>query len=298
MTLGNDQFDADFWRRQSVGLRLFDRVEEVLGDRVLECRFLPDRTPQVLLEQVGPDDVRVIGNLAQGIGLSGEVKVVAAAHGAVSRWQQLAQDLDELRRRSPGVLLQYPTASSRFQPEPHRIALTATAEDVAAALHGRYGAAVTLQVGALRYPPDPAATPLRASFPSLPVMDPGRADIRLQAELTVTRGATVRTAVVLTNRSASPLEVQTNGQLTAQILDPETGAVAGGFVGAQTLPLIPFTAGPRGGRVEIPLLVGTASMRPELGYTLPPGRWQLTAPLDLADGTQHRIPALNFNITD
>ena len=70
--------------------------------------------------------------------------------------------------------------------------------------------------------------------------------------------------------------MHTNGQLTANIADPNTGRAVGGYTGAQILPLIPFTAAP-GDTVRIPLLVGTASYDPALGYAVPAGRWALFA---------------------
>lgn len=70
--------------------------------------------------------------------------------------------------------------------------------------------------------------------------------------------------------------MNTNGNLTAAIVDPDTGAKVGGYAGAQHMPLVVFTVEPTK-TVRIPLLVGTASYDPNLGYTVPPGTWQLTA---------------------
>ncbi len=56
-----------------------------------------------------------------------------------------------------------------------------------------------------------------------------------------------------------------------------------------------------GSTERIPLLIGTASFTPELGYLLPPGSWGLQAPLDLAPDlrTRHRrlTPVLPLTIT-
>jgi hypothetical protein len=71
------------------------------------------------------------------------------------------------------------------------------------------------------------------------------------------------------NLSGRVLPVATNGSLTA-VVDPKAGQVVGGFAEAQHMPLIMFRVAP-GAAERTPLLIGTASFRPELGYTVPPG---------------------------
>ena len=48
---------------------------------------------------------------------------------------------------------------------------------------------------------------------------------------------------------------------------------------------------------RIPLLVGTASYDPHLGYALPPGTWTLRCPLSLSDRRSLTTPPLPFTIT-
>lgn len=71
-------------------------------------------------------------------------------------------------------------------------------------------------------------------------------------------------------------------------------------VGAQALPLISYRVAD-GATERVPLLIGTASFTPELGYSLPPGSWGIQAPLDLAPDrrTRHRrlTPVLPLTIT-
>jgi hypothetical protein len=74
----------------------------------------------------------------------------------------------------------------------------------------------------------------------------------------------------------------------------------GGFSGMQTLPLKVFRAIP-GGSVRIPLLIGTASSRSRLGYTVPPGEWGIQVTLTLGpdprDSPRRRTPILPLTIT-
>jgi hypothetical protein len=52
-----------------------------------------------------------------------------------------------------------------------------------------------------------------------------------------------------------------------------------------------------GATERIPLLVGTASFVPDLGYAVPPGEWGVQANLAPAAGTAVRAPALPLTIT-
>jgi hypothetical protein len=88
--------------------------------------------------------------------------------------------------------------------------------------------------------------------------------------------------------------------VTAAVVDPATGEVVGGFHGAQTLPLIMFRVAP-GATERIPLLIGTASFTPRLGYTVPAGTWGIEATLDLGPNPRgpirRRTPVLSLTIT-
>ena len=61
-------------------------------------------------------------------------------------------------------------------------------------------------------------------------------------------------------------------------------------------PLVIFTEEPSQ-TARVPLLVGTASFKAELGYTVPPGTWHLTASMDLSDGRHLTTPPLELTIT-
>jgi hypothetical protein len=76
--------------------------------------------------------------------------------------------------------------------------------------------------------------------------------------------------------------------------------VVGGFSGAQGLPPVVFRITP-GQTDPIPLLTGTASFTPRLGYAVPPGEWGIRATLtvgpDPARSTRRRTPVMPLTIT-
>jgi len=115
----------------------------------------------------------------------------------------------------------------------------------------------------------------------------------------VRSGRTLWHGLQVGNLTRQLLTIATNGQVTAVVVDPHTGQAVGGFAGAQTLPGISYRVA-AGATERIPLLIGTASFTPELGYILPPGSWGLQAPLDLAPDryTRHRrlTPVLPLTI--
>ena len=220
-------------------------------------------------------------------------------------WDELKVVLARLRDEQPGTLQMYPDPSHDDDRQPpFVIHLAATAADVAAELHSRFGDGVALTVGALPYPPgSPPANPLlRRHAPGSPaeLLDPAQATAELDGPAVVRSGDTLHHGLLLHNHSDGEVAVPTNGQLTTAVVDPATGEVVGGFAGAQTLPLIIFRAGP-GETVRIPLLTGTASFAPRLGYVVPPGEWAIEATLALGESPagppRRRTPPLPLTIT-
>jgi hypothetical protein len=212
-------------------------------------------------------------------------------------WGDVREALLRLRRDQPDVLMGYtnPHASSPPDP-PFSIDLEANGGSVAADLHRRFGDLVRLRVGALPFPPGSTS---RAPSPSRSVLDAREIEgvsVQLETPLTVISGRTVNRGVLIANESHVPLVIHTNGQLNGLIVDPVTGRQVGGFAGAQTLPLVRFAADP-GESIRVPLLVGTASFDPDLGYTVPAGTWFVTAEMRLADGSHRRLPLLPLEIT-
>lgn len=99
---------------------------------------------------------------------------------------------------------------------------------------------------------------------------------------------------------SADLKIATNGHLTTAVVDPVTGEVIGGFAGAQIAPLITFQV-PPGLTERIPMLTGTASFTPRLGYAVPPGSWGIQATLILGenprDSPRRHTPALPLTVT-
>lgn len=84
------------------------------------------------------------------------------------------------------------------------------------------------------------------------------------------------------------------------VVDPQTGETVGGFSGLQTLSLKFFRVSP-GGSTRIPLLIGTASSRPQLGYAIPPGNGGIQATLALGglrpgESPRRRTPILPLTV--
>jgi hypothetical protein len=122
----------------------------------------------------------------------------------------------------------------------------------------------------------------------------------LDGPATVRSGQTLRHGLLVRNLTGQELTIATNGQVTAVVVDPRTGQVIGGFAGAQTLVGIYFRVA-AGVTERIPLLVGTASFAPDLGYTLPSGSWGIQVPLnlqlDLLTSQPRLTPVLPVTIT-
>jgi hypothetical protein len=211
--------------------------------------------------------------------------------------------LRELSERQPQPLPSSPGLDGEHNMlPPFRIELAAWAVESAAELHRQFGDDVELTVGQLPYPPGrPSSRPRSPRSPSdpPPLLDPGEVTVTLDGPAVVRSGHELRHGLLLLNHAGAELEVATNGGLTAGVLDPATGERVGGFAGWQTAPLIIFRAAP-GETVRIPLLVGTTSSVPQLGYAIPPGDWLLEARVTLGphprESPVRRTPPLPLTI--
>jgi hypothetical protein len=176
------------------------------------------------------------------------------------------------------------------------VQLRASEEPLAAELHERYGGAVNLTVGSFRYP---AMTPLYPRMETwgkqAPLLSADVADVSIPEGLTIESGEDLMSLLLIYNNTDQELVIETNGQVTARVVDPQTGEYVGGFTGAQHLPLIRFRILP-GESVDIPLLIGTASSVPELGYAIPPGQWSIEVTLQTSDHGAFRSPPLPIAI--
>jgi hypothetical protein len=210
------------------------------------------------------------------------------------RLEEIRSEVDEMARSSdPGLFSGWGTGGGRVN-----VRLRADGARVAARLRERYGDAVDLTVGFLHFPectyPGSSESLLTAQRPPTPLL-PGDLRVAVEEPLEVRSGANLHSTMQMFNSGDQDAVAHTNGQITAPVVDPGTNEVAGGYSGAQTLPLIRFCAR-AGGSVEIPLLIGTASTLPRLGYAVPPGRWAIEITLGLGDRGAFRAPPIPLEV--
>ena len=137
-----------------------------------------------------------------------------------------------------------------------------------------------------RRPPAPERPPLLAAEEVQVSVDEG---------LEVRSGEHLVGVLHVHNVGTQEIVVLTNGAVTAATVDPHTGSVVGGYEFTQHMPGIEFRV-PPGGVVDTPLLVGTASTDPLLGYCVPPGWWAIEVSLNLRDRGIFRTPLLHIKV--
>lgn len=278
---------------------LLELTQALVGDRYAAARFDPDRGFQITVVDLTDEDAAAITEVARRLTIGEWVHVDRADPADLERWERLRNDLLRLKEDRPGILESYPSPDAGYYCSPVSIRLTADGESTAADLHTAFGDFLSLQVGALPYPPiaRPPSSPTGVPRTSRrDAVSPAEMRVVLESPLTIRSGETVSHAVLLTNIGDRNVVVETNGGLTADIVDGN-GVPVGGLAGPQQMPMVTYTAEPSN-TVRIPLLVETASYSTELGYAVPAGTWHLTAPLDLRDGRRLRTPALELVITD
>jgi hypothetical protein len=216
-------------------------------------------------------------------------------------WDELKVVLARLRDQQPGTLMGYPMPEvDRDRQPPFMIRLAPWAVATAEELHQQFGDDVDLTVGALPYPPGRQPPRPPAAGPPADLLDPDEIVAGLDGPAVVSSGHTLRHGLLLRNLTGRELQIATNGQVTAAVVDPHTGEVVGGFAGAQGLPLVTFRVAP-GQTGRVPLLIGTVSFASRLGYTIPPGDWGIQATLTLglhpSDSPRRRTPVLPLTVT-
>ncbi len=190
---------------------------------------------------------------------------------------------------SPPVLQGSPDPDSvRSSRKRCELELAAHAVDVAADLHARFGELVELRVGALEFPNPRPRRPRKeyspagrtaASTHGLRVALPeGQPTARIRS------GFSETVPVEVSNDSTEECHLHTNGVLQTAVVDSE-GVIIGRFTGMQQMPLRIYTVR-RQETACIPALVGTASLRPELGWAVPAGAWGLIVNLTLGGDVQ------------
>ena len=216
-------------------------------------------------------------------------------------WDELKVVLARLRDEQPGALMLYPMPEeAEGRQPPFVIRLAPWAAATAAELHQQFGDDVELTVGALPYPPGRQPPHPPAAGPAPDLLDPHEIAAEPDGPAVVGSGHNLLHGLLLRNLTGRELQLATNGQVTAVVVDPDTGEVVGGFSGFENRPLIMFNVAP-GQTGRIPLLIGTASCTPRLGYAIPPGGWGIYATLTLGpptrDSPRRRTPILPLTIT-
>ena len=210
-------------------------------------------------------------------------------------WERLRVDLLRYLEEAPGAVVSGPSPHTERRYERRfRIDLAAWAVEIASDLYGKYGDLVDLRVGALSFPAkelfvNEHALQLRGE----PAEAAGLVVESLQP-LTIRSGHHAIQDVLVTNQAAHRQVLLTAGDLPSAVVDT-AGRAVGRYVGAHTLPRIEFPIEPHQSR-PVPVLIGTASLVPALGYAVPPGRWALRISLHTDAGFYLSAP-LELTVT-
>lgn len=175
---------------------------------------------------------------------------------------------------------------------PVSVALRADGEEVAAELIEQYGDLVTITVGLLPYPDllQPGNVSCAATIPPPPSQPTPLVAEMLPIEAPIASGADFKTIVRVTNTGEETITFESGQPLVGFVFHPGqttpiamyAGGISGTGVGAELAP---------GDFLDIAVLVGTASCDPALGYRLPPGRYEVRAPVD-----QYEYPGGEFEL--
>ena len=218
----------------------------------------------------------------------------------MAAWDELKPVLVRLQGQQPCPLMGWPMPEvDEGRHPPFEIRLAAWATGTAEDLHQQFGDNVQLTVGALPYPPGRQLEGSFAADQPAELLDPREIVAELDGRAVVQSGQTLQHGLLLRNHTSEELQIATNGHVTATIVEPQTGETVGGFSGAQRLPLIRFQVAPAQTE-RIPLLIGTDSFTPRLGYVVPAGEWGLQATLALGPvpgSARRRTPILPLTIT-
>jgi hypothetical protein len=201
-------------------------------------------------------------------------------------WDELRQVLLRLRMENPNVLLSYPNpVDDPDRQPPHVITLEADAVAAAEELHRHFGDAIELRLGALPFPLKPDESPLRPLLREPIQLDQQIQGLRftLASPLIVKSGSWVEHKVVIFNDRPDDVTLHSGKQIRTRVVSLADGAHVGGLTGAYHLIGAIFHIW-SGTNLHVPILVGTASYRSDLGYNVPPGQWGVTADLRFGDG--------------
>jgi hypothetical protein len=209
-------------------------------------------------------------------------------------WESLRVDLRRLLEDEPGAFMAMPDPDSERYEKRIRMDLAPWATGIADELNTRYGDLVDLRVGAKSFPDGQLW--IREPWSRLhgePAETTGL-DAALLSPLTVRTGRDARREVLVTNRATQSQVLLSNGMLSSAVVDG-SGRVVGQYVGPSPSVRVGFEIGPQQSR-PVPVWIGTASVVPDLGYAVPPGKWGLLVGLGTEKGSFWSAP-LEITIT-
>ena len=162
------------------------------------------------------------------------------------------------------------------------VQLRADSESVAKDLVARYGDIVSIMLGNLPYPASADATSGATGACTADVTGPTdlnglRADLSFPNP-TVHSGQDIDGTITVTNTGSAPATFQSGSPLVGLIVQPGTTNVVASYTGGIAGVGVGGTLAP-GESSEIQVLVGTASCEPSVGYTLPPGQYEVLVPV-------------------
>jgi hypothetical protein len=209
----------------------------------------------------------------------------------VSTWDDLKDALVRLRDMDPEALRAYPDPRvDEGRSPPFHIVLAPWAVDIAANLHDRFGEDVDLQVGFLDFPGGTLRGP--AISQERPLLLPEEIEASVDEAIEVRSGHDAHGELHVANRGHEEIVLHT---VTAYVFDAATDKVVGGFAGAQAAVLIRFPVAPQAS-IPIPMLIGTASFDPRLGYAIPPGQWAVEVALYVEGRGRFRTPLIPMTV--
>lgn len=204
-------------------------------------------------------------------------------------WEILREELIRIREEDPRALRSGPSLDHLdSQPAPVQVHLKAWAAPRAHRLHDALGDYVELVVGVQRFP---QRVPLHGiiSQREMPDADPTRVTVATDGDLVATSGRVLQTEVRVANHSDAVLTMS-DPTLYGVVLDPHTGTVVNGDI--RWVPAIaapPANINPGSSR-SLQARVPTASCSPTLGYSVPPGDWEVRFRLPLRGGDRYSSP--------
>lgn len=202
-------------------------------------------------------------------------------------WESLRVDLRRLGEESPGALVVGPSHESERREPRFYIQLAPWATDIAATLNAKYADLLDLRVGAMTFPAGELWVHEDARSHAAP-SEPAGLEVESLSPLSVRTGRHTHDNVLVANRSAHRHVLATNGKLRSAVTD-SSGRVVGLYVGPQNAKRVEFWIEPHQSQ-PVPVLIGTASMVPDLGYAVPPGRWSLVIALQTDSGPMRSAP--------